>query len=634
MPSGRNPLIAPVLLICVVAVLCPATGAGADPASDPPQLLFERAEALYRQLDAVNPAGDSAAWGQVADVFHLVVERYPDSELASEALWRVAQIRSRQGESGSEEAVDAERHAYEDLLGRYPDSPYAPETMLRLAILEEQHPEPDSSPARLYQKLIQQHPGTPQAELARRRLASLPSDRRAAAPDGSADSSASADPAERRSLGQPAGPKAGGEVASSAVPAQQVRHSDAGDDDSPEPPTDASTPAPSDAPPSAETESELARVVDIRHYADTSHTRVVVELDRAVRHAAGETSEPPRVFFDLMGAELPDGIEGERVDGELLVPGSGKVGESNVEAVRVAQNRPDVVRVVIDLAAATRYSLFTLENAFRVVVDVPAKGVANRLAEARRPATPSGEESVARQLRLGVHRIVIDPGHGGDDPGAIGRSGATEKDLALDLARRLAEMFRDNQGYEVVLTRDSDRSLPLDERTRIANESGADLFVSLHINSSHNRRLSGFETYFLNLATDPSAAEVAARENAVARARLANLEDLLDRIVKNEHRIESRDLARSIQDSLVSHVSNRWDGVRDLGVKQAPFFVLVGSEMPAVLVEASFLSHSEEEQRLREAAYRQQLAEALYIGIEGYVESRQVAVYPAGYEPD
>jgi N-acetylmuramoyl-L-alanine amidase len=222
--------------------------------------------------------------------------------------------------------------------------------------------------------------------------------------------------------------------------------------------------------------------------------------------------------------------------------------------------------------------------------------------------------------------VVIDPGHGGNDPGAIGRSGVTEKSLTLRLSEALAARLR-AAGYEVLMTREDDSTVSLAERTEFANRVDADLFVSIHINAARNRNLRGFETYYLNLANDPTAAETAARENAPGGAgSMGDLDETLELIVQNEFQGASSELAASIQDSLVMHVAKHYDNVHDLGVKTAPFSVLVGAKMPAVLVETSFVSNEQEEAWLKTADYRNNLAEALEIGLQSYVDRRKSTV--------
>ncbi len=361
----------------------------------------------------------------------------------------------------------------------------------------------------------------------------------------------------------------------------------------------------------------------VRYYSDRTHTRIVLDLDRPVAYQTGEAHGPERLFIDLQGVGKPAALPGARPSGReqvLAVDGNA------VSRVRIALNQPGIVRVVVDLSQTAKYTMFTLDKEnepFRIVIDVPTATVASRLREERRPAASEGD-SLTEQLGLGVHRVVIDPGHGGTDPGAIGRTGATEKELTLALSEALATRLRAS-GYEVLLTRDQDRTVSLEERTKFANRVGADLFISMHVNSARNRKLRGFETYYLNLANDPTAAEAAARENASGqRGNMGDLQETLELIVSNEYQGASGNLAASIQDSLVMHVSKSYQTVRDLGVKTAPFFVLVGAEMPAILIEASFVSNEEEEAWLKSSDYRVQVAEAIEIGLQSYVDKRRV----------
>jgi N-acetylmuramoyl-L-alanine amidase len=240
---------------------------------------------------------------------------------------------------------------------------------------------------------------------------------------------------------------------------------------------------------------------------------------------------------------------------------------------------------------------------------------------ARPPATPPansrGGYSIARQLGLGVSRIVIDPGHGGHDPGALGRR-LTEAELVLDVALRLEKLLLAQPGFEVILTRRTDTFVPLEERTAIANRAGADLFLSIHANASRNREARGVETYYLNFASNTDAAEVAARENSASERSMHQLTDLVKAIALNNKLDESRDLAHLVQTSLVRRLRAADGEVRDLGVKQAPFVVLIGASMPSVLAEISFVTHPQEAQLLRTPAYRQRIAEALFDAIVRY----------------
>jgi N-acetylmuramoyl-L-alanine amidase len=232
----------------------------------------------------------------------------------------------------------------------------------------------------------------------------------------------------------------------------------------------------------------------------------------------------------------------------------------------------------------------------------------------------AGSYSLARQLGLGARRIVIDAGHGGHDPGTIGRAGLQEKDLVLDVAQRLDKLVRAELGTEVVMTRSTDVFVPLEERTAIANSKGADLFLSIHANASRNPKASGIETYFLNFAQDPHAEAVAARENAISPATLKDLQGLVKAITLNSKIDESRDFATSVQEAMVEQQRGHHD-VEDRGVHTAPFYVLIGANMPSVLAEIAFVSNPEDEKKLKSAELRDVIAKSLLRGVRNYLEA-------------
>ena len=233
--------------------------------------------------------------------------------------------------------------------------------------------------------------------------------------------------------------------------------------------------------------------------------------------------------------------------------------------------------------------------------------------------TASGERSLTRALGLKIGKIVIDPGHGGHDTGTIGPNGLEEKDLVLDVSRRLGKLLQTRLGAEVIYTRKDDTFIPLETRTAIANEEGADLFVSVHANSSHDPDARGVETYYLNFTSSPDALEVAARENAVSEKSIHELQDLVKKIALKEKIDESQEFAADVQNSLHSGLATKNPGERDRGVKKAPFIVLIGANMPSILAEISFVSNPGDERRLGTSDYRQKIAESLYRGIAKYV---------------
>jgi N-acetylmuramoyl-L-alanine amidase len=251
-----------------------------------------------------------------------------------------------------------------------------------------------------------------------------------------------------------------------------------------------------------------------------------------------------------------------------------------------------------------------------------------RMAVRAEPAAPeppqvnrAGSYSLARQLGLGVKRIVIDAGHGGHDPGTIGHNGLQEKDLVLDVALRLDRLVRSELGAETLLTRSGDVFVPLEERTAIANSKGADLFLSIHANSSRNRSVRGIETYYLSFAQDPHAEEVAARENAVSAATIKDLQNLVKAITLNSKIDESRDFAASVQEAMIGRLRPEHPRIEDRGTRTAPFYVLIGANMPSVLAEIAFVSNPEEERMLKAADHRERIARSLLEGVRAYLSA-------------
>ena len=295
---------------------------------------------------------------------------------------------------------------------------------------------------------------------------------------------------------------------------------------------------------------------------------------------------------------------------------------------RAGQYTADSVRVVVDIKSFETYKIFSLKDPFRIVIDVWGTKTA-KAPEVPRPSEtvkkggkiPPG--SLAKQLALGVRRIVIDPGHGGKDYGAPGYlRGVHEKQVVLQIARRLAKKIKAELGLEVILTRNRDRFLTLEERTAFANTKNADLFISIHTNASRDRRAYGIETYFLNLATDEEAIRVAAMENATSTKNISDLQKILFDLMQNAKINESSRLASYVQSSMVRHLKNkRYSRVKSKGVKQAPFYVLLGAQMPCILIETSFISNSRECKRLVNPKYQDRLVEGIVQGIRNYIKA-------------
>lgn len=381
------------------------------------------------------------------------------------------------------------------------------------------------------------------------------------------------------------------------------------------------------------TATQPASLKDVRHYTGADYTRIVLDFDREVSFKRNRLSDPDRLYFDFDNT----------VAFKALLDQNFQVDDGFLKQIRVGQNSYRTARVVLDLKSIENFEVFSLYHPYRIVIDVQGTR-APAVAAAPAPETPanikpeitetveaqsapaemaqantSGKYSLARQLGLKVRRIVVDAGHGGHDPGAM-HNGLREKDITLDVAQRLHGILENEYGYEVLMTRGDDRFVALEERTAFANSHNADLFVSVHVNSSRNRKARGVETYYLNFATTPEAMEVAARENAIAEKNMGELQKLTTAIALNTKIEESRDFAGLIQAGLIGRLQKDYS-TSSLGVKQAPFYVLIGAQMPSILAEISFISNQRESELLDSPAYRQSVAEGLAQGVKKYIET-------------
>jgi N-acetylmuramoyl-L-alanine amidase len=323
---------------------------------------------------------------------------------------------------------------------------------------------------------------------------------------------------------------------------------------------------------------------------------------------------PARVFVDLHNTRVVEPLK----DAMLAFP------DDVVRQIRVGRQQDARTRVVLDIQNAARHSVYTLYNPYRIVLDFERVAPVSVAVQppARRAPTPADGAglSMSRQLGLGVARVAIDPGHGGHDPGAEVR-GLTEAEVTLDIALRLEKLLLKQPGAEVVLTRRADAYVPLEQRTAIANAAEADLFLSIHANASASTGARGVETYFLNFASNSAAEAVAARENAGSTRTMSELPDIVKAIALNNKVDESRKLASLVQSSMFNSLRRVNKQARNLGVKQAPFVVLIGATMPSILAEISFLTNRQEAALLRTPKYREQIAEALLAGVTKYQES-------------
>lgn len=432
--------------------------------------------------------------------------------------------------------------------------------------------------------------------------------------------------------------------------------------------------------------SQRLRVTDVRVWSTQQSARVVIHLDGHGTFYHDRLRSPNRIYIDVNGATVRKNLRTRTIDTFGVLKGV-RIARYSLSVSRIVLDLDKIEsyrifslsappRIVVDVRAPTPKKVIPTKTEVLAKVarlnllfsrrpgprskqaGIPRKRPKTQLRIARVPSSPNAatkssrpldprkkrvrsvslpkkrdgvsnssplEMSLAERFRRGYGKVVIDPGHGGKDPGAIGRSGIYEKDIVLDISKRLAQLLRRSLRARVLLTRTDDRFLSLDARSAFANRSGADLFISVHANSSPSRGLSGIETYLLSEASDERALKVAARENGVPVQELSDLQIILTDLRVRGQINRSAPLAESVHEQIISNLSRRYSRVRDLGVKQAPFYVLLGAKMPSILVEVGFLSHRRGEDRLKSPKYRQALASSMSDGIRKFIKHTQLA---------
>ncbi|GAB4345264.1 MAG: N-acetylmuramoyl-L-alanine amidase [Desulfobulbaceae bacterium] len=430
--------------------------------------------------------------------------------------------------------------------------------------------------------------------------------------------------------------------------------------------------------------SGLNHVLPVQYWSSDDYSRIVIRSSGPVTYTSKLVKKKDEERWQLL-IDFPHSTIEQQYTAPVVVR------EGLLQRIKSDRLNDSRVRITLDVASISTYKVFSLNDPFRVIVDVhgqqkvlaSSKSVpllrperVTRQSSARtdkkgqrgdgdkprrHPVAPkkvdtthdqdletepfpvlsetskrkpasTGEKagqndtglSLAQQLGLGIRRIVIDPGHGGKDPGAMG-NGLKEKDITLQVAKKTAEVLRSRYGYEVLLTRNEDRYLPLEERTAIANTRKADLFVSIHVNAHPDKKTRGVETFYLNLATNSEAMRVAALENATSTLNMSDLQDVLTDLMQNSKIQESSVLAEFVQNRMVEGLAENRFPAKDLGVKQAPFYVLIGAEMPAILAEISFISNKEDARRLRQDDFLAAVAEQLAAGVAGYANHQATA---------
>ncbi len=367
--------------------------------------------------------------------------------------------------------------------------------------------------------------------------------------------------------------------------------------------------------------SKRAQLVKIRHWSNDEYTRVVLDLDNQADYyhkllkPDQELGTPHRLFIDLDQTMVAESTPREE-----------NVADGILRRIRSAQHTQDKSRVVLDIQDLDNFRVFALENPFRVVVDVyaPEKQAPGpvKTSDTLAQVTLDPEsrdmtaKSLVEQLGLKVRTIMIDPGHGGKDPGAV-YNNVLEKNIALKMSKVLGNMLKE-KGFEVLYTRTTDVFVPLEERTAMANSKNVDLFISVHANAHRNRNVRGFEVYYLNFAQTEDAMRVAARENAVSTQKISDLQYILTDLMLSSKINESRELANKIHGITIDHVRSKYSSVNDNGIRQAPFYVLMGARMPAILLEMGYMTNEQDLKLLLSDEFIKRMAGGLTKGVVAY----------------
>lgn len=538
---------------------------------------YQQARQTFLQLEKSPEKTERWSWETLIERFKDIYKKHPQTVWGEKAMFMVGRVaytlyRSSDEEGDLETALDH----FSRVVNHYPQSPLADDALYLIAVIHFNHRKDAEQARKTLHRLIKEYPKGDMRKRAEEWLASLETKK----------------PVTETVAPSPVSP--------SGSATEEVK------------------PIKTEATPQA-----LPTVTGLRHWSTPLYTRIVVDVEEKISYRSkllkkdpvGE--KPERLYLDLYPARMAPSIAPLVIQDGLL------------RGARIGQYDASTVRVVLDIESIKGYKIFFLENPFRLIIDVSGKEkpleTGNGSEEKEKEKEKGKKLSLAQQLGLGVKRIVIDAGHGGKDTGAIGKDQVYEKNLTLILARKLAQRIKEELNLEVILTRDADRFIPLEERTAIANTRHADLFISLHLNASPNPQTEGVETYFLNLTTDEDSIRVAARENATSTKRIGDLQKILKDLMLNTKIDESARLAGQVQKNLVEHLNKKFAPVKSLGVKQAPFYVLIGAQMPSILVEASFLSNDRERDRLLQEDYQDQLVEGILRGVEGYIKETKLS---------
>ncbi|NCC24922.1 MAG: N-acetylmuramoyl-L-alanine amidase [Deltaproteobacteria bacterium] len=542
-----------------------------------------------------------SSWIAIRNIFLNVYKEAPDGPSAPKALYYLGRVHE---ELGRRSGLETDKHLaldyYQRVVSKFPSHSWADDALFRKAKAEMELLSDDAQAYIDLLHIIHAYPKGDMFEAAQKELAKLDKKNRRLVKSPVQDTPK--DSAKGKEL-----------AAVSPTPPAPLRIE----------PRPASTPSASPGKRSGQT----PELTSIRHWSGPDYTRVVLDLDSSATYTHRllnpdpKLKTPSRLFIDL-----------ECIGTASDIPSKLTIKNSVVREIRVGQRTGDVTRVVLDIESLKNAKVFNLEDPYRIVVDVytpPPSAASPPSRTAAKPATPKGQElrieinessksmagTLVEQLGLKLQTVMIDPGHGGKDPGAT-HGKIYEKDINLRFAKILGKQLED-KGLKILYTRTTDVFLSLEERTALANAQGVDLFLSIHCNAHPSSSASGLEVYFLNLAKNKDAVRVAARENAVSERKISDLQFILTDLMLSSKIKESQDLAHHVHSTALKTMAKDYR-LKDHGIRQAPFYVLMGAKMPAVLIELGYLTNAKERAMLQSDAYLRKLASGLAGGVMAY----------------
>ncbi len=645
---------------------------------------FGRAEEMREALNAKSADKRTLAeYKQVVNSYRRVYLITPHATQVPDALLAVAELNSEMGDRFGRSYYQAAVESYQFLIREYPTSKYVPDAMLSIAKLQKNQLGDPSAATKSFQDFQKKYPHSPRKREVQEEIAELALQRNAETGQLDAKTSApvTAPPAHVNAPVPAKSPatvtatpahdeapaetprlvsKNGGESAKAGTVPRVERIKTSVTPGSTEVIIDledsvqyasgriynpdriyfdlhAAKLSPKVAHGNVAVSGELLTKVRVAQN-QSGIVRVVLDVNGVQDYAASLVKKPTRLVIELYGTAAPAKPDAVQTTAIVSTPKSkAKAVDAAVAAQMTSAEAADLT-VPAAKPAATNDALAPGVTS-TLVAATPKRDASSTSLVRTKPGksgskpdlvqqttipqlTRDGQSTLTRALGLKIGRIVIDAGHGGHDTGTIGPTGLMEKDLCLDVALRLGKLIQQKlPDTEIVYTRSDDTFIPLEERTHIANETKADLFVSIHANSSPDHGARGVETYYLNLRGSPEAMEVAARENAVAQGNIHDLEDVVKKIARTEKIDESKELAEDIQDSLSKRIQKTAKPVKNRGVRKAPFVVLIGADMPSILTEISFLSNAADEQLLKKPEHRQHIAEGVFTGVTSYLQS-------------